>query len=746
MGHDKIYKGDTYMDSIKGKFKQMIFESDNGYKVGLFRVKEASTEMEEYVNKTITFTGYFADVNTEDYYNLIGKYVFNERYGNQFQVSSYEREEPKGRDAVIDFLSSSLVKGCGEKTANLIVETLGENALALIKEDYNNLLLVPGISDVKAKRIHNSIVKYQSTDEIIVNLKKLGFTINEALAILNKWGESSLEIVNNDIYRLIDIIDFTKLDKIFLTMKDASSHERVLACIIEALRRIGFKNGDTYSTFLELFSSLRNDFKIFISEDECLSYVDELKKSKDIVIKKEKFFLKEYYDYEVDIADNLSMISKHSKERITHFDDLIAAVQLEYDVKYNTDQKKAIKNALTNRISIITGGPGTGKTTIINSIVKLYIRIHNLNYKDVIQEIALLAPTGRAAKKMSDSTGLPAMTIHRYLKWNKEKNEFQVNEYNKNFHKLVIVDETSMIDTYLFDSLLKGINHNITLVLVGDANQLPSVGPGLILNDLIESNLFTHTVLEQIYRQSDNSYIPILAKEIKEHNLSTEFTNQTDDYNFLHASGLTIKEMIRKICLMSKEKGLNEEDIQVLAPMYRGENGIDNLNLLLQDIFNPKSASKKEVKVGDIIYRVHDKVLQLVNDPDNNIFNGDIGYISSISTIMSPKKKEVFTIDFDGNEVIYSREDLINIKHAYAITIHKSQGSEFAHVIMPISKAYYKMLYNKLIYTGVSRAKKSLIVIGEEESFVMATNNDYSTNRKTNLKEQLLNNFMEDEA
>lgn len=734
------------MEYIRGKFKQMIFESDNGYKVGLFRVKEASGEMEEYVNKTITFTGYFADIDGEAYYKLTGNYVFNERYGSQFQVSSYEREEPKGKDAVVEFLSSSLVKGCGEKTAIAIVDTLGEDALTLIKENPDNLLLVPGISEVKAKRIYNSIVKYQSTDEIIVNLKKLGFTINESLAILNKWGESSLEIVEHDIYKLIDIIDFTKLDKVFLSMKDAEAEERIYACIIETFKRVGFKNGDTYLEKEEIFSTIRNEFKIFIEEEELDEYLDKLKKCKEIVVKKKKYFLKEYYDYEEEIADNLEMINRHSKTRVTNFDDLIAAVQLEYDVRYNSDQKKAIKNALTNRISIITGGPGTGKTTIINSIVKLYVRIHNLNYKEVINDIALLAPTGRAAKKMSDSTGLPAMTIHRYLKWNKEKNEFQINEYNKNYHKLIIVDETSMIDTYLFASLLKGIGHNITLVLVGDSNQLPSVGPGLILNDLIDSDMFTHTTLEQIYRQSDNSYIPILAKEIKEHDLSSEFTKQTDDYNFLHASGLTIKEMIRKICVMSKEKGLTEEEIQVLAPMYRGENGIDNLNVLLQDIFNPKSKDRKETKVGDIIYRVGDKVLQLVNDPDNNIFNGDIGYISSIGTIMGSKNKDVFTINFDGNEIQYTREDLINIKHAYAITIHKSQGSEFAHVIMPVSKAYYKMLYNKLIYTGVSRAKKSLIIIGEEESLVMAVNNDYSNNRKTNLKEQIVNKFTQDEA
>lgn len=733
------------MDYIRGKFKQMIFESDNGYKVGLFRIKEAGDEMSAYINKTITFTGYFADLNKEDVYKLIGNYIFNERYGHQFQVSSYEREEPQGKDAVISFLSSDLIKGCGEKTATQIVETLGDDALTLIKNDYTELLKVPGISEAKAKRIYNSIIKYQSTDEIIVKLKQYGFSINESLSILNKWGLSSLEIVENDIYKLIDIIDFTKLDTVFLNMKQADAHERVIACIIESLKRLGFKNGDTYSYKEEIYSNIRNEFKIFLTEEELDSYLEELAKEEQIIVDEDKYFLAEYYEYEDNIATNLELISRHSKERVTHFDDLIAAIQLEYDVKYNADQKKAIKNALTNRISIITGGPGTGKTTIINSIVKLYMRLHNMNYKDIINDIALLAPTGRAAKKMSDSTGIPAMTIHRYLKWNKEKNEFQINEFNKNFHKLVIVDEVSMIDTYIFDALLRGINHNITLVLVGDANQLPSVGPGLILNDLIASDMFTHTKLETIYRQSNNSYIPILAKEIKDHQISPEFTNQTDDYNFLKASGLSIKETIRKICLMSCEKGLTEDDIQILAPMYRGENGIDNLNILLQSIFNPPSSDKNESKYGDVIYREHDKVLQLVNDPDNNIFNGDIGYISSITNIMSPKKKEVFTIDFDGTKVLYSREDLINIKHAYAITIHKSQGSEFAHVIIPVSKAYHKMLYNKLIYTGVSRAKKSLILIGEPDSFLLAVNNDYSTNRKTSLKEKLVYKFTEND-
>ena len=720
----------------------MIFESDNGYKVGLFRVKETDDEeMKDYVNKTITFTGYFADINGEDYYKLYGSYINNNRYGMQYQVVSYEREEPKGRDAVIDFLSSSLVKGCGEKTAIQIVDTLGEDAINKIKEDYMNLVKVPGISEVKARRIYNSIVKYQSTDEIIIELKRIGFTINEALSILNRHGEYSLDVVNTNIYSLIDIIDFNKLDTVFLNLKASDAKERVMACLIESFKRLGMKNGDTYFYREEIFNAIREDFRIYIESDELDVYLEELNVNGDIIIEGDRYYLAEYYFYEKDIADNLCMINNMSIDKVSKFDDLIINIENETGVKYNTDQKKAIKNALVNRVSIITGGPGTGKTTIIDAIVRLYIRLHNLNYKDILNEIALLAPTGRAAKKISDATGLPAMTIHRYLKWNKEKNEFQINEFNKNYHKLVIVDETSMIDTYLFDSLLKGITHNIKLVLVGDNNQLPSVGPGLILNDLIESDAFVYTPLEHIYRQSENSYIPILAKEIKDHEIDENFMIQRDDYNFLETNTNLIKEMIRRICLLSKEEGLTEEDIQVLAPMYRGENGIDNLNVLLQEIFNPRSDKKKEIRYGDVIYRVNDKVLQLVNDPDNNVFNGDIGYVRRINTVMEPKKKDVLLIDFDGTEVLYEREDLINIKHAYAITIHKSQGSEFSHVIMPISKAYYKMLYNKLIYTGVSRAKKSLVMIGEPESFIMAVNNDYSTRRKTTLKQHIQNNL-----
>ncbi len=731
------------MSFIKGKVRNKIFEGDSGYKVGLFKIKETDDEnLQDYINKVITFCGYFADLNMEDTYNFEGEYVYNERYGYQYKVLEYSRVEPEGRDAIIEFLSSDLIKGCGEKRAIKIVDTLGDDALNLIKENRDNLLLVPGITAKAADKIYESVLTYASTDDIIVELKNMGFTIREALMVLNKFGMDSIKQVKENIYALDLEIDFDKLDRIYLRMiGSANTDLRVKACIINSFKLMSMNEGSTYFSLEELASFIKIKYQIFLDEEELINYLTELINVGLVVKEGSKYFLMDYYKMEVDVANNLLAINSLKKDLVENFEDRIKEIEENYQVKYNVDQKKAIKKALENRITIITGGPGTGKTTLINAIVKLYINIYKLNFKEVITDIALLAPTGRAAKKMSESTGLGAMTIHRYLKWNKDKNDFQVNEYNKNNQKLIIVDEVSMIDIHLFDALLKGINSNIKLILVGDANQLPSVGPGNVLNDLIHSELFQYCPLERIYRQSANSYIPILAKEIKDKSLSPNFNEQKDDYNFLQVSTSKIKETIGKIVVMSKEKGLNENSLQVLAPMYKGENGIDNLNILLQNLYNPADEDKLEIKIGDVVFREGDKVLQLVNNPDANVFNGDIGFIKKIILKDGSKRNVKFSIDFDGNKVEYEKEDMLSVKHAYAITIHKSQGSEFPHVIMPVSKSYYKMLYNKLIYTGVSRAKKSLVIIGEEEAFLMGIANEYSNDRKTALMTRLMNNI-----
>mgnify|MGYP004554418329 FL=1 len=730
------------MNYIKGKIKHLIFESTSGYKVGLIRVKETNDpEMEDFINKSVTFTGYFADLTMDDVYVLEGSLVYTEKYGYQYKVENYHYQEVEGKDAVIEFLASPLVKGCGEKTACDIVETLGEDALKKIKESYTNLLLVPKMTEKKALKIYDSIMKYRQTDEMIVELKNLGFTINEALSIINKYGDETISIVKSNPYCLNELIDFNKLDKVYLNIGTFDDETRIKACLVETIKRLEMADGDTYFSLEEILDGLKRFFSLLPDTSVTEKVVEELSVNNDIIVDKDKYYLKTTYEMEYDIAKNLSLINNIPPVEIKEFDTEIIKLQESIDVTYNKEQLLAIKKALENRISIITGGPGTGKTTIIKAITKLYIKIHNLRPDEISSQIALLAPTGRAAKKLAESTGLPASTIHRYLKWNKEANDFQINELNKNFHRLVIVDETSMIDTHLFDALLKGICTNIQLILVGDANQLPSVGPGLILSDLINSDVFTFTPLETIYRQSNNSYIPYLAQEIKNKDLSNDYLTKKDDYNFLNATGSNIRELIKMICERSIKKGLTDKDIQILAPMYKGENGIDHLNEILRDLFNPPDTKKKEIKVGEVTYRVGDKVLQLTNDPNNGVFNGDIGYIKDIVTITVPKKQEAIVIDFDGNKIDYKKEDMNMVKHAYAISIHKSQGSEFPHVIMPITKSYYKMLYNKLIYTGVSRAKKSLVLIGEPYALIMAVNNDYSNQRKTTLKERLLNNI-----
>lgn len=730
------------MNYIKGKIRNIIYQnSDNGYVVAVFRIKETNdNKMEEYVGKTVTITGNFLEINEEETFILYGEAVSHVRFGFQYQVKSYEKEKISSEEALIEFLSSSLVKGCGAKSAEKIVQELGMDAIEKIKADEHALDGISGLSDIKKKSIRDSLLEYSDADDSLLKLKEMGFSIPEATKIYKKYGASLKYIIDSNLYVLTEIMDFNKIDTIYKSNHEESDSVRLKACMVEAMKRLSNNNGDTYYKIEEIKDSLKNEFNLVLDDITFEEIVYSLEEEQKVVVEKEMYYLTEYYDAEADITNHLFLLNANNTIPFYQFDLELARLEEENHVTYNEDQKNAIKKALENKITIISGGPGTGKTTIINAIVKLYIKMHDYSPMEVLQNIALLAPTGRASKKMSSSTGLPAMTIHRFLKWNKDNGNFGVNEYHKAQENLIIVDEMSMIDITLFDALLKGIKSNVQLVMVGDIHQLPSVGPGLILNDLIESDLFTFCPLEKIYRQSENSYIPYLALEIKNKDLSQDFINQKDDYNFLSVDSKYIKDMIKKICLMSKEKGLNEEDIQILAPMYKGENGIDNLNLILQELFNPKDEKKQEIRFGDVTYREGDKVLQLQNNPDSNVFNGDIGYIRKILP-KTNKSKDMILIDFEGVKVEYSKEDLNQIKHAYAITIHKSQGSEFPHVILPISRNYYKMLYNKLIYTGVSRAKKSLVIIGEAQAFVMAVGNDYASKRKTMLKEKLVNKF-----
>ena len=729
------------MAKVSGKFRNMLYQGDNGYTVALFRVKKVlDDELSDFLNKTITVTGSFINPNTEDTYVLEGDYIEHPRYGFQLKVNTYDKTAPTDEDALIEFLSSKLIKGCGEKTAKNIVEHFGVDAINIIKNSPDRLYEIKGIKESTVNKIYSSISSYTNADETLVYLKKLGFSISECSLIYNKYGEGIKEIINDSFYSLLGLIDFNKLDHIYINNFNPKSDERALACILESVKNLDIISGNTYHYLKDIYEFFINKFKFNIEFDKFNKYLNKLINDEELMIDEDKIYLKDSYEDENIIANKLYRISKNGIQ------DKISFLKIEDDIKvnniiYNEEQKTAIKTALNNPITIISGGPGVGKTTIINAVVNAYMSFYKITKLDALNKIALLAPTGRAAKKLASSTLMPAQTIHRFLKWNKESDDFQINEYNPNYHQLVIVDEVSMLDNHLFASLLKGLTSNIKLVLVGDVFQLPSVGPGQTLFDLINSDCFPFIFLKQIYRQSENSYIPYLARDIKSKDINDDLFKRKDDYSFIDVEVQNIKSTIKKICEKSKERNISENDIQILAPMYKGENGIDNLNYIMQNFFNPKDEKKKEIVYGYVTYREHDKVLQQINNPDCNVFNGDIGYIVKIEKVKDKVTKDVITINFDGNLVEYNKEDLSMIKHAYAITIHKSQGSEFPHVIMPICHSYNKMLYNKLIYTGVSRAKKSLIIIGEKESFINAINNDYSTNRQTGLKEKIMHNF-----
>ena len=728
---------------IKGNFKRTIFSTDKGYMVGLFKIKETNDhDMEDFIGKQITFTGFFEQLNENDLYVFYGEVVNHPKYGVQYQVKEYERLKPAGRDGIIEFLSSDLFPGIGLKMATKIVEKLGENALDLIIQDEKTLLLVKGLNAEKRKMIYETLINYEDSHKTIVYLTELGFSMRDSLLIYNKYKTSTIMQIENDIYQIIDDIEeisFLKVDEIAKNINiPFDSEKRIKASIIYIMNNLTFNNGDTYFLIDELFAELFSFLGFKISIELLKQYLEELHYEDKIVIINEKYYLKSIYDAEINICEKLKYLNKKRKVKNDNLSIKLEELEKINNITYNEKQKEAIIESLENNVTIITGGPGTGKTTIIKAIVDLYQLINNYSDTQMIDKISLLAPTGRASKRLSESTNFKATTIHRFLKWNKENNSFGVNEYNKDYSKLIIVDEVSMLDINIFDSLLKGLTNDIKLILVGDYNQLPSVGPGQVLKDLIMSNVFKTIYLSLLYRQKENSYINTLAYEIKENNL-TDFLTTKDDYTFLNCSSKSIRKNLHTLCEQIISKGYDSKDFQVMAPMYYGEAGIDVLNQELQSIFNPPDISKKEIKIGNIIYRENDKVLELTNVPDENIYNGDIGFIKKIidASESESKKTEIY-IDFYGNVVKFLPKDFALIKHGYAVSIHKSQGSEFQVVVVILSMSHKRMLYRKLIYTAVTRAKKKLILLGEEEAFRYAVCNDNEYIRKTTLLDNLV--------
>ena len=726
------------MNYVIGTVKKIIFSSKDGFTVGLLKIKDTNDD-ELYGENNITFTGLFHELNIDEDYKIYGESIINPKYGFQFKASSYEKIMPEDKDGLVIFLSSDIFPGVGEKTAKAIVDTLGDDCLNLIQENYESLLLVPKITDKKAREIQSKLIKYNSSFETIVYLTGIGFSMKDSLKIYNHYLDDSKRVIENNPYELIDTIDtinFNKIDelksKIDIKLDD---ERRLLALIIHLIELICFQNGDTYVLFDDIYNAYNSMNEKNITEEELEYYLVTLNKLGKLIIINNKYVLSKTYNNENYISEFIYFLTNKKDITIKDIELKIEKIEQIFNMNFNYDQERAIKQSLTKNLSIITGGPGTGKTTVIKGIVELFKMVYGYSYETLEKKLVLLAPTGRAAKRMSESCLFPASTIHRYLKWNKETNEFGYNEEFKCPAEFVIVDETSMIDNDLMANLLKALSSNVKLVFIGDYNQLESVGPGNVLRDFIESDVINTIFLKEIYRQDENSYITQLAKDVNLGELQEEFLYKKDDYNFIKCSSDDILKASCDVVKKAIDKGYDIKKVQVLAPMYKGISGIDNLNKALQSIFNPRDDEKNETYDGDVIYREGDKVLQLENMPDDNVFNGDIGFITKID-------KTEITIDFDGNMVKYTPKDYKSIKHGYAISIHKSQGSEFDIVIMPVINSYRIMLYRKLIYTGITRAKKSLILLGDPAAFSKAVYNEGNKERKTNLKELIISNIV----
>lgn len=726
---------------IQGKYTKCIFKNNTGYNIGVFRVSDSNDpSLADYIGRSITFTGYFHDLNEIDTYLFYGKLVTHEKYGEQFQVDGYERCMPEEKDSIVEFLTSGLFKGIGEAKAKKIVDVLGKDTLKIILETPDNLLLIPSISKKNVDTLHNKLKEYEASYEIIMYLSDMGFSTKDSMIIYNTYKKDTKKVIEEDIYKLIEDINeiyFKKIDVIALkngVKKDALI--RVEASLLYIMDEVSNTYGHSYYFREELLNYLPRVLGVNICTelfDECINkLVDDLK----VIIKEDRFYLREMYESETLIVKRFRLLNSNKEIIDKRLDSMILELEDFFDIKYNSCQLDAIKKSYMKDFLIITGGPGTGKTTIMKGIVELYRLMEKLSYEKLNDKIALLAPTGRAAKRMSETTGMPASTIHRFLKWSRDTNKFQVNEYNRSKVEFVIIDEASMIDTYLMASLLKGISSNCKVILVGDDHQLPSVGPGQVLHDLIESHALQVVELTELYRQGIDSNIISLAYDIRNQSVNKDIFNVEDDLTFIECRD---NEVIPNICeICNTYKDLNYKKFQILAPMYKGLNGIDAINKNVQDIFNSKSRTKKEKVIGEFNFREDDKVIQLTNMPDDNVYNGDIGIIDRIQS--SPKSE--IHIDFDGNLVKYTPANFINFRSAYSISIHKAQGSEFDVVVIPIVNAYNKMLYQKLIYTGVTRAKKKLYIVGDFSALIRASRNTSDDIRRTTIKNYLINGIV----
>lgn len=726
---------------IKGTVSEVVFcNAENGYTVVNLEVD----------GREITAVGILPVLVCGEVLSLEGKYTTHSKFGTQFEIESYRFDTPDSLDGIVKYLASGLIKGVGEKTAEKIVKHFGKDTLNVIEKDPDKLAEIKGISKTKALDIYNGYCELKKMQRQIMFLQNYGITVNLAIKIYNVYKEHTEEIVTNNPYKLIDDIDgvgFATADRVAKSLGIArDSVFRMRAGVVYTLKESGEKQGNTFLHIDDLKQKVLallciDNETLDKNFDEVLSALQlDMHVSLLFISGKQVVALTKYLNIEKSVASHLVKLKNEVYNMEQDFDKLVDGFEKGNKLKFHESQRNAIINASKSGVTVITGGPGTGKTTIVKCICQLF-RLHGM-------KVALAAPTGRASKRLAEATGQPAKTIHRLLgcEFAGGKVHFAYNEYNPLDADVLIVDETSMVDCIVFNSLLKALPKGCRLVLVGDKDQLPSVGAGNVLGDIIASGLFEINYLTYIYRQASDSLIVSNAHLINQGKMPV-FNNKSQD--FFHLPTADANETANHVVSLVTTRLPNYtktdmREIQVLSPMKIGPAGVENLNRLLQQQINPYQKGKNQINVGNTIFREGDKVMQTQNDYEiewtrkvdgaiefgQGVFNGDIGYITKVNVL-----EGFLEVEFDDGRVTeYNRSDMSSLMLAYAITVHKSQGCEFDVVVIPLYGGAPTIINKNLLYTAVTRAKKYVVLVGSKKYISVMIHNNFIISRNTMLK------------
>ncbi len=710
------------MDYLRCVVERITYQNtENGYSVIKCKAKGYS--------ELVTVVGNMPEVHVGSVLSLSGMWRMDAKYGRQFAMETFEETLPATVYGIEKYLGSGLVKGIGPKFAQRIVHRFGKDTLEIIETDPDRLLEVPGIGKKRVDRIKKSWEEQKEIKNIMLFLQGHDVSTSHATKIYKQYGNDSIAVVQENPYRLADDIwgiGFRTADTIAAKLGfDHEKFVRIRSGILYTLNRLS-EEGHCYATrqmILETGAEL-----LEVSQDLIGFALDEMIKAEDVIVDKsyselEAIYLPPFYFSEAGVARRLTAMLENSDGIRVDTDGLPERIQKHTGFNYDEVQLQAILTAMESKVLVLTGGPGTGKTTTTLGIITAF--------REAKAEILLAAPTGRAAKRLSEATGMEAKTIHRLLEYNPMEG-YQKNEESLLNGDVLIVDECSMIDIMLMYNLLKAIPDSMTLIMVGDIDQLPSVGAGNVLRDIIESGQFPVVRLTRIFRQAQSSRIIMNAHRINAGQFPDISNGRNTDFFFIEKenSEETAEEIVTLVQVrLPRHYHVPASKIQVLTPMQRGVAGASNLNQVLQAAVNPGDLGLKR---GGTIFKPHDKIMQIRNNYDKEVFNGDIGVVETVDL-----EERTLSVNFDGRSVEYDVTELDELVLAYATTIHKSQGSEYPIVVMPVLMNHFVMLQRNLIYTGITRAKKILVIVGTKKALGYAVRNVTVTERNTLLKERL---------